>query len=468
MMSSSVSSVTGSALSGGGEGGASLDAPSPASGVVPDESSMRHSEECVMKAISMLGVNDVDGAVAQLREALKACGTTVAALLLLRMVYMCDPARFRDDDRENTPDVLQQRVDEAPDAMYARTEALLARHDARGLAWSVLRGVWNAYVLGKHDEALRYYQAALEIAPSGWEAELIKSVAYTNAAACIERITQEQQKQAKKSPGQQQQASTCLSELFPEGPKQVEETVRTWYRTAAEHGNRTAALNVAFLQLNGAWGVAADEGAAARGFQKLAEEGMAVAQMNYAWCLQTGTGCGRADIAEAALWLQRAAEQRHVPAMRKFGEFLRDGRGVPQDDKQAVVWLERAAKRGDAQAQYDLALMYQSGRGVAQQDDCEAAVLLHLAADQHLPRAAFCLANCYAKGTGVPVNAANALALFVQAAEDGLPEAMTMAGMLIMNGYGTQKDVQKGREWLTKAAALNEPNALSMLAKQAP
>ena len=154
-----------------------------------DETVIEQSEECVRKAISLLNVNDVDGAVAQLREALKTCSTNVAALLLLRVVYMCDPARFR-DDRDNTPDLLQQKVDEAPDAMYARTEALLARHDARGLAWSVLRGVWNAYVLGKHDEALKYYHAALEIAPSGWEAELIKSAAYTNGAVCIERITQ--------------------------------------------------------------------------------------------------------------------------------------------------------------------------------------------------------------------------------------------------------------------------------------
>ena len=48
-----------------------------------------------------------------------------------------------------------------------------------------------------------------------------------------------------------------------------------------------------------------------------------------------------------------------------------NGRGVPQDDKQAVDWYTKSAEQGYAVAQYNLGWMYYEGEG-APQDDKQA------------------------------------------------------------------------------------------------
>lgn len=61
--------------------------------------------------------------------------------------------------------------------------------------------------------------------------------------------------------------------------------------------------------------------------------------------------------------------------------MYRDGRGVPQDDKEAVKWFRKAAEQGFATAQSNLGWMYEKGRGVPQ-DDKEAIKWYRKAADQ--------------------------------------------------------------------------------------
>ena len=56
-----------------------------------------------------------------------------------------------------------------------------------------------------------------------------------------------------------------------------------------------------------------------------------------------------------------------------------NGRGIPQDDKQAVAWYRKAAEQGDAGAQFNLGVMYFNGRGVPQ-DDKKAYVWFSVAA----------------------------------------------------------------------------------------
>ena len=41
-----------------------------------------------------------------------------------------------------------------------------------------------------------------------------------------------------------------------------------------------------------------------------------------------------------------------------------NGKGVPEDDKQAVKWYRLAAEQGVANAQYNLGVMYERGDGV--------------------------------------------------------------------------------------------------------
>lgn len=43
-----------------------------------------------------------------------------------------------------------------------------------------------------------------------------------------------------------------------------------------------------------------------------------------------------------------------------------EGRGVPQDSKEAVKWYRKAAAQGDAGAQFSLGVIYATGEGTPQ------------------------------------------------------------------------------------------------------
>lgn len=434
----------------------------------PTEAELDRADACVCEAAARLARNDVAGAVAALRAALAACADAVAALLLLRMVCMCDPARTAAAGAP--PDVLQRRLDRAPDARYVRAEALLAAHTTTTTSsdpatstpvptvaceedrvWAVLRGAWLAYVRGRPADALACYRAAADApaaAAAGWGAELVRSIACTNAGALVEQCARD----------------TGAAEAA------------RWYDTGAAHGNSVAQLNVALQQLDGVPGVrAADAPAAVRTLARLAAAGLAPAQLHYAWCLAHGVGGtgsndrtgSSGDEVAAAVWLERAAEQRHVPAMRRLGECLRDGRGVARDDAGAARWLRRAARRGDARAQLALAELYHARRvpGVpAAECDYEAACALECAAAQRLPAAVYALALCHAHGRGVPRNARAAAALLADAAAAGLAAAQTTLGLCYAHGTGVPRDPAAAAAWLARAARQNEPTALRVLA----
>ena len=434
---------------------------------LPTEADLDRADACVCEAATLLARNDVAGAVAALRAALAACADACAALLLLRMVCLCDPARV--PAAGASPDVLQRRLDRAPDARYARAEALLAAHD-RGTAvateedrvWAVLRAAWLAYVRGRPADALALYRAAAAARPDDWSAQLVRSVACTNAGAVLEQLS------AASAP------ATTSSDALSESSAAAVEAAK-WYDLGAAHGNSVAQLNVALQQLAGVPGVrAADAPAAVRTLARLAAAGLAPAQLHYAWCLAHGTGEGgdaAPDEAAAAVWLRRAAEQRHVPAMRRLGEWLRDGRGTAdgaaRDDAGAALWLRRAARRGDAHAQLALAQQYHARRvpGVPDAEcDYEAAVALECAAAQRLPAAAYELALCHAHGRGVPRNARAAAALLADAAGAGLAAAQTTLGLCYAQGIGVPRDPEAAATWLARAARQNEPTALRVLA----
>ncbi len=95
-----------------------------------------------------------------------------------------------------------------------------------------------------------------------------------------------------------------------------------------------------------------------------------------------------------------------------------NGKGVPQDYKEAVRWYTKAAEQGDAQAQTNLGWMYEYGRGVPQ-DYKEAMRWYRLAAAQGHAQAQTNLGVMYANGQGVPQDYKEAMRWYTKAAEQG-------------------------------------------------
>ena len=63
---------------------------------------------------------------------------------------------------------------------------------------------------------------------------------------------------------------------------------------------------------------------------------------------------------------KRLAEGGDKIAQYNLGVMYENGRGVPQDYKEAVKWYTKCAEQGAADAQYNLGVMYANGREVPQ------------------------------------------------------------------------------------------------------
>jgi len=62
--------------------------------------------------------------------------------------------------------------------------------------------------------------------------------------------------------------------------------------------------------------------------------------------------------------LKPLAEQGNADAQFTLGLMYREGKGVPQDVKEATAWLSKAAEQGQTEAQENLGLSYAKGLGV--------------------------------------------------------------------------------------------------------
>jgi uncharacterized protein len=109
-----------------------------------------------------------------------------------------------------------------------------------------------------------------------------------------------------------------------------------------------------------------------------------------------GGSCGDGDVDDCRV----RAEQGNVYAQNILGAFYYEGRGVPQDYKEAVKWYRKAAEQGLAGAQGDLGLMYRIGKGVLQ-DYKEAIKWYKKAAEQGNSIAQGDLGVMYVMGQGV-------------------------------------------------------------------
>lgn len=69
------------------------------------------------------------------------------------------------------------------------------------------------------------------------------------------------------------------------------------------------------------------------------------------------------------------------------------------------------------------------------------------------------------KGIGVEKNLERAIQLFINAADQGSPQALYSLGYCYLNGQGVDKDEEKGAALLRQAASKGNPNAMLLVAK---
>jgi len=156
----------------------------------------------------------------------------------------------------------------------------------------------------------------------------------------------------------------------------------------------------------------------------------------------------KGDYATAVKEFLPLARQGNSVAQFNLGFMYHEGKGVPQDSKEALKWYRLAADRGDPAAQFNLGVMYDKGDGVPQ-DDKEAIQWYRLAADQGTPSAQLNLGFMYDKGNGVPQNYVQAYMWYSLAGASGSAKGPNNRDLIVPKMTPTQiAEAQRlTREW---------------------
>lgn len=160
--------------------------------------------------------------------------------------------------------------------------------------------------------------------------------------------------------------------------------------------------------------------------------------------------------------LKKQAEEGDMESQFQLGRCYAFGTGTDKNGKQAALWFRKAAEQGHAKAQYNLGVAYTTALGV-DHDDAEARKWFLKSAQQGFANAQFNMGLLEAKGTSGTRNMEQAFGWFLKAAEQGLPRAQFMTGFFYSSGEGCRKDHDEAMKWISKAAEQNDTEALLWL-----
>ena len=166
-------------------------------------------------------------------------------------------------------------------------------------------------------------------------------------------------------------------------------------------------------------------------------------------------------------YYKQAADNGHTYAQYKTAEMLNEGTGTAKDPQAAQPYYTKALdgfmaqneENPDAWLQYRIASMYEKSLGTTAHPG-KAFEYYKQAADNGHTQAAYKVGEAYRNGNGVPVNDTLAQRYYKKALDGFLkqesekPSAYTeyTLGRMYHKGLGTEKDLNKAREWYQKSA----------------
>lgn len=218
-----------------------------------------------------------------------------------------------------------------------------------------------------------------------------------------------------------------------------------WYGKAAEQNHAEAQCKLGFLYRSGR-GVRKDDAEGARWYEKSALQGNAEAQFNLGRCYLEGEGVSR-NIQEAVKWFTRAADAGFDTAEYMLGTLFVEGTLVPQDTAKGLYWLERVASHTTTQA-LTIGDLVTPER--AQYNNAGVNAL-------------FTLGQIYRQGKLVNTDLKRAFLYYLQAAKLGDSESQFLAGMMLYEGVGTQKDLPAAASHFLAAAKQGHEGAKQIL-----
>jgi len=124
----------------------------------------------------------------------------------------------------------------------------------------------------------------------------------------------------------------------------------------------------------------------------------------------------------------------------------------------ARTLLEPEAQKGDAAAQVKIGLIYAKGLGVPK-DAARAFKWFQKSAAQGNAEAMYCMGVAYDVGDAGAKDPGKAVDWYRKAAEAGFEKAQYNLGQMLLTGDGMQAEPVEGMKWLQKAADQNDAEA---------
>ncbi|MEL5848586.1 MAG: tetratricopeptide repeat protein [Candidatus Igneacidithiobacillus chanchocoensis] len=173
----------------------------------------------------------------------------------------------------------------------------------------------------------------------------------------------------------------------------------------------------------------------------------------------------------ATPWLEKASAMGSGWASQVLARYSQGQPPSAANTRVEQKYLVRAALQGNGWAARELAILYLNGAPGLAANAQKASYWASYAEDvKEIVPNTFYLAESYAKGWGVPVNAAKAKELYAEtfatlrkASKEGDPYADMLFFLAYSKGYGVPKDRSQALHWLEQAAAKGYPEAIAAL-----
>lgn len=220
---------------------------------------------------------------------------------------------------------------------------------------------------------------------------------------------------------------------------------------AAQTGDAWATIILADLLIKGEK-IEADGQRALILLEPLAERKNAAALASLGTLYQRGAGTITADPAKAYSYFEDAAALGDFGAKSRLGIMLVKGEGTKADTARGLTLLREVAAIGDGWAKIQLGEVLSSGEEVP--IDAQGALAAFLAArETGLPAAAIKLGYLYLSGKGdIASDPAHAAAYFAEAADEGDSTGQISLALMLLEGKGVERDVERGLGLLKLAA----------------
>ena len=301
------------------------------------------------------------------------------------------------------------------------------------------------------------------------------------------------------------------------GPIDFEEG-RRWFEQAAAYDSASGMHNLGYLYYAGTGGVPQDYKIAREWFQRAAKQKHAAALIALSVIHRNGLGVDK-DLPKSKELLEEAASHDDYVAMRYLADNYLDGIYGTVEREKAREWLKRAAELDDETARERLAnfdrketpdeacdrlatvpddkmrnekakpvdsvdtakaipaceealkanpatVRFANQLGYAYLSDnryADAMKVFLPAAEKKSAYAALWVGNFHKRALGVPANLPEAAKWYEKAAALGSLSAMFNLGLMHKEADGIPQNLAKARELLEKAAAQNEPSSLTEL-----